>query len=251
MLPPGGPRRPAPRPPAAAGPRRGRTGARRASRADWPGGRVKARAGSARGCARPRSGRSASTSAAAQSRSIVVVAGRMSSFDCAWGASSRSCSTSSRAAPPEKDRKPYRRRSSASTTTSPPASATTGRASTTACEPCGRATCSSSGSSTGSAGTSRTWSTPCRICRPAAWACEVLAGQGAQIDTTTAGGPPRVRHLRGAGRVRAGADPGTHRGRAQGRTGPRAQGWEEVRADESSGAAGPGRMARRPTDCPF
>ena len=71
--------------------------------------------------------RSASTSAAAQSRSIVVVAGRMvrvrrqastnlrtrSSFDCAWGASSRSCSTSSRAAPPENDRNPYRRRSSA------------------------------------------------------------------------------------------------------------------------------------------
>ena len=55
------------------------------------------------------------------------------------------------------------------------------------------------------------------------------------------GRPPRVRHLRGAGRVRAGADPGTHRGRAQGRTGPRAQGWEEVRAIEGPGAAGPGR----------
>ncbi len=46
----------------------------------------------------------------------------------------------------------------------------------------------------------------------------VLAGQGAQIDTTTAARPTRVRHLRGAGRVRAGADPRTHRGRAQGRT---------------------------------
>ena len=57
-----------------------------------------------------------------------------------------------------------------------------------ACEPCGRATCSSSGSSTGWAGTSPTWSTPCRICRPAGWACGVLAGQGAQIDTTTAAG---------------------------------------------------------------
>ena len=71
--------------------------------------------------------RSASTSASAQSRSIVVVAGRMvrvrrqastnlrtrSSFDCARCASSRSRSPSSRAAPPEKDRNPYRRRSSA------------------------------------------------------------------------------------------------------------------------------------------
>ena len=36
-----------------------------------------------------------------------------SSFDCACGASSRSPSTSSRAAPPEKDRNPYRRRGSA------------------------------------------------------------------------------------------------------------------------------------------
>ena len=34
----------------------------------------------------------------------------------------------------------------------------------------------------------------------------VLAGQGAQIDTTTAAGRLVVRHLRGAGRVRAGAD---------------------------------------------
>ena len=62
--------------------------------------------------------RSASTSASAQSRSIVVVAGRMvrvprqastnlrtrSSFDCVCSASSRSWSANSRAAPPEKDR---------------------------------------------------------------------------------------------------------------------------------------------------
>ena len=32
------------------------------------------------------------------------------------------------------------------------------------------------------------WSTPCRTCPPAAWACGVLAGQGAQVDTTTAAG---------------------------------------------------------------
>ncbi len=55
------------------------------------------------------------------------------------------------------------------------------------------------------------------------------------------GRPTRVRHLRGAGRVRAGADPRTHRGRAQGRTSPRPQGRQEVRAVESPGAAGPPR----------
>ena len=69
----------------------------------------------------------------------------------------------------------------------------------------------------------------------------VLAGQGAQVDTTTAGRPPRVRHLRGAGRVRAGADPGTHPGRAPGCPGSRAQGRQEVRAVEGPSAAGPGR----------
>ena len=71
--------------------------------------------------------RSASTSASAQNRSIVVVAGRIvrvrrhastnlrtrSSFDRARCASSRSRSPSSRAARPEKDRNPYSRRSSA------------------------------------------------------------------------------------------------------------------------------------------
>ena len=69
----------------------------------------------------------------------------------------------------------------------------------------------------------------------------VLAGQGAQIDTTTAAGPTRIRHLRGAGRVRAGTDPRTHPGRAQGRASTRPQGRQEVRAVESPGAAGPGR----------
>ena len=38
----------------------------------------------------------------------------------------------------------------------------------------------------------------------------VLTGQGAQIDTTTAAGRLVFGILRGAGRVRAGADPGTH-----------------------------------------
>ena len=39
-----------------------------------------------------------------------------------------------------------------------------------------------------SAGTLPISSTPCRTCRPAAWGLRVLAGQGAQIDTTTAVG---------------------------------------------------------------
>ena len=64
-----------------------------------------------------------------------------------------------------------------STTTSPPASATTARDSTAACARSGRATCSSSGSSTASVVPSLTWSTPCRTCRPAAWACGCSPGK--------------------------------------------------------------------------
>ena len=67
-----------------------------------------------------------------------------------------------------------------------------------------------------------------RPVRPPRRGPAVLAGQGAQIDTTTAARSPRVRHLRGAGRVPAGADPRTHCGRAQGRTGPRTQGRQQV-----------------------
>ena len=69
----------------------------------------------------------------------------------------------------------------------------------------------------------------------------VLTGQGAQIDTTTAAGRPRIRHLRGAGRVRAGADPRTHPGRTHGRAGARTQRRQDVRAVEGPGAVGPGR----------
>ena len=67
---------------------------------------------------------------------------------------------------------------STSTTTSPLASATTGRDSTDACEPCGRTTCSWSGSSTASAATWPIWSTPCRTCRPAGWACGCSPARG-------------------------------------------------------------------------
>ena len=42
----------------------------------------------------------------------------------------------------------------------------------------------------------------------------VLAGQGAQIDTTTPAGPPRLRHLRRLGRVRARTDPRAYPRRA-------------------------------------
>ena len=44
----------------------------------------------------------------------------------------------------------------------------------------------------------------------------VRTGQGAQIDTTSADGRLVFRHLRGAGRVRAGADSRTHPGRTHG-----------------------------------
>ena len=104
---------------------------------------------------------------------------------------------------------------STSTTTSPPASATTGRVSTAACGSCGRATCAWSGSSTASAAIWLIWSNTVQDLSACGVGLRVLAGQGAQIDTTTATGPARVRHLRGAGRVRAGADPRTHRGRAR------------------------------------
>ena len=77
---------------------------------------------------------------------------------------------------------------STSTTTSPPAYATTGRDSTAACVPCARATCSSSGCSTASAETSPTWSTPVQDLSARGVGLRVLAGQGAQIDTTTAAG---------------------------------------------------------------
>ena len=48
-----------------------------------------------------------------------------------------------------------------------------------------------------------------------------LAGQGAQIDTTTAAGRLVFGIFAALAGVRAGVDPRTHRGRAQGRTGPR------------------------------
>ena len=103
--------------------------------------------------------------------------------------------------------------------------ATTGRDSTAACAPCGRATCSSSGSSTAWAATSPISSTPCRTCRPAAWACGCSPARARRSTP-----PPRpaasCSHLRGAGRVRAGADPRTHlsrvkAARARGRKGGR------------------------------
>ena len=79
----------------------------------------------------------------------------------------------------------------------------------------------------------------------------VLAGQGAQIDTTTAGGRLVFGIFAALAEFERELIRGTHRGRAQGRTGPRAQGWEEVRADESSGAAGPGRDGAPRVPTPF
>ena len=121
-----------------------------------------------------------------------------------------------------------------STTTSPPAYATPGRDSTAACAPCGKGD------------VLVVWKLDRRgrnlahvvntvhdLSARRGVGLRVLAGQGAQIDTTTAARSPRVRHLRGAGRVPAGADPRTHCGRAQGRTGPRTQGRQQVRSVES------------------
>ena len=111
----------------------------------------------------------------------------------------------------------------------------------TACAPCARATCSSSGSSPASAATSPIWSTPCRTCRPAAWDWGYLAGQGAQIDTTTAAG----RLVFGIFAALAEFERELIRERTmaglKGRAGPWPQGRQEVRAVESTGAAGPGR----------
>ena len=78
----------------------------------------------------------------------------------------------------------------------------------------------------------------------------VLAGQGAQIDNHRGRAPP-VRHIRGAGRVRMGADPCMHLGRALGRGG--AAGHLRVRTlhstrDQTCDALqerrAPGRVAR-------
>ena len=62
----------------------------------------------------------------------------------------------------------------------------------------------------------------------------VLAGRGAQIDTTTPAGR-LVFGIHRARRVRARADPRAHRGRTEGRTGPRPQGRQEVRVVEGAG----------------
>ena len=130
-----------------------------------------------------------------------------------------------------------------STTTSPPASATTGRDSTAAC---------------GAADGRRARRLEARPARPQprppvntvqdlsarGVGLRVLVGDGAQIDTTTAAGRLVFGIFAALDRVRAGAG-------LKGRAGTWAQGRQEVRADESSGAAGPGRDGRTATRrCP-
>ena len=89
-----------------------------------------------------------------------------------------------------------RRRQSTSTTTSPPASATTGRGSTVACGPCGRATCSWSGSSTTGVATSPIWSTPCTTpVGPRGGPASACRRRSADRHHDR-GRPPRVWHLR-------------------------------------------------------
>ena len=67
-----------------------------------------------------------------------------------------------------------------------PASATTGRASTTACEPCGRATCSSSGKLARLGRNLAHLVNTVQDLSTRGVGLRVLAGQGAQIDITTA-----------------------------------------------------------------
>ena len=57
----------------------------------------------------------------------------------------------------------------------------------------------------------------------------VLTGQGCADRHHHRCRPPRIRHLRGAGRVRAGADPRTHPGRAHGRADATAAGGSRCR----------------------
>ena len=82
-------------------------------------------------------------------------------------------------------------------------------------------------------GPRRPWTTPGRTLHPPR-----ASARGASIPRTRASSWLRPSC---AGRVRAGADPRTHRGRSQGRAGSRTQGRQEVRAVESPGAAGSGR----------
>ena len=95
-----------------------------------------------------------------------------------------------------------------------------------ACGSCGRATCSWSGSSTASAAIWLIWSNTVQDLSACGVGLRVLAGQGAQIDTTTATGPARVRHLRGAGEferelIRERTVAGLKAARARGRKGGR------------------------------
>ena len=100
--------------------------------------------------------------------------------------------------------------------------------SATPCGPRASATYSSSGNSTVSAATSPIWSTPCRICPPAVWACGC-----SPVKARGSTPPPQPAAPSSASSRRA--------GRAQGRAGARTQGRQEVRAVESPGAARPGR----------
>ena len=75
----------------------------------------------------------------------------------------------------------------------------------------------------------------------------VLTGQGAQIDTTTAAGRLVFGIFAALAEFRAGADPRTHPGRAQGRAGARARRRQDVRAVESQVRLAQAAMAHRDT----
>ena len=69
----------------------------------------------------------------------------------------------------------------------------------------------------------------------------VLAGQGASIDTTTASGKLVFAIFAAPGGVREGADSGAHRRGLDVGSSPRPEGGPSARAEQGSGAPGPGR----------
>ena len=162
--------------------------------------RAEARAGPARRCAL-RAGRSASTSASAQSRSIwrpmkSTPAGGTNSLRvaehaelqrdaqlCCGRAAGPRCSAARCPAGGRRRRRGQRLPRPRVRRPGRP-----GRVSTAACAPCGRAMCSSSGNSTASAGTSPTWSTPCRTVGPRRGPAGYSPARARRFDTTTAAG---------------------------------------------------------------
>ena len=76
---------------------------------------------------------------------------------------------------------------------------------------------------------SPTWSTPCRTCRPAAWACGCSPGKARRSTPPLPPGRLVFGIFAALAEVRAGADPRTHPGRAHGLAGATAAGRSRCR----------------------